>query len=151
MSRTRVRPGVFAVLVALAFGAVFAAPRAQTQQPSFTAGNRTVAVYATVTNAQQRLITDLTRQEALSDAIVGREARAYDDLHAAEVLLQVRENQVQDARDDVEVQRQAAAEHLVTMEQLQRETRDAKLQVAALVDTRRDARAKAIQEKQARK
>ena len=93
--------------------------------------------------------TDLTRQEALSDAIVGREARAYDDLHAAEVLLQVRENQVQAARDEVEVQRQAAAEHLVTMEQLHRETRDAKLKVAALVDTRRDARAKAISARRA--
>jgi murein DD-endopeptidase MepM/ murein hydrolase activator NlpD len=93
--------------------------------------------------------TDLTRQEALNDAIVGRESRAYDDLHAAEVLLQVRENQVNDARDEVEVQRQAAADHLVVMEQLHQETRDAKLKVAGLVDTRRDARAKAISTRRA--
>src|SRR5262245_3552006 len=63
MSRIRVRPAVVLVLVALALGVVLAVPRAQTQQPSFTAGNRTVAVYATVTNGQQRLITDLTREE----------------------------------------------------------------------------------------
>src|SRR5262245_9805760 len=63
MSRIRVRPAVVLVLVALALGVVLAVPRAQTQQPSFTAGNRTVAVYATVTNAQQRLITDLTRED----------------------------------------------------------------------------------------
>jgi murein DD-endopeptidase MepM/ murein hydrolase activator NlpD len=88
--------------------------------------------------------TDLTRQEALNDAIVGREARAYDDLHAAEVLLQVRENQVQAARDEVEVQRQAAAEHLVTMEQLHQAARDAKNKVLGLVESRRDARAAAI-------
>jgi VWFA-related protein len=54
---------VLFVVVALSFATVVAAPRPQTQQPSFTAGNRTVAVYATVTNAQQRLITDLKRDE----------------------------------------------------------------------------------------
>ena len=77
---------------------------------------------------------DLTRQAELTDAIVGREARAYDDLHAAEVLLQVRENEVESARDDVELQRQAAAEHLVTMEKLTTEARDAKESVRGLVD-----------------
>jgi VWFA-related protein len=52
------------VLVALSLGTMLAAPLAQqTQPPTFTAGNRTVAVYATVTNAQQRLVTDLTRDE----------------------------------------------------------------------------------------
>ena len=47
---------------------------------------------------------------------------AYDDLHAAEVL-QVRENEVQAAKDDVAAQRRAAAAHLVTMRELFRETR----------------------------
>lgn len=93
--------------------------------------------------------TDLTRQEELNDVIVGRQARAYDDLHAAEVLLQVRENQVQSARDEVEVQRKAAAAHLVTMERLHQETRDAKNKVLGLVETRRDARAQAISVRQA--
>jgi VWFA-related protein len=58
------------VLVTLSLGAALAVPRAQTQtpqQPSFTAGNRTVAVYATVTNAQQRLVTNLKRDEFAID------------------------------------------------------------------------------------
>ncbi len=93
--------------------------------------------------------TDLTRQEAFNDVVVGREARAYDDLHAAEVLLQVKENEVQSARDDVEVKRQEAADHLVTMQQLHQETRDAKNKVLGLVETRRDARAGAIAARQA--
>ena len=56
---------------------------------------------------------DLTRQAEARDVVVGRETRAYDDLHAAEVLLQVRETEVEAARDDVAVQRRAAAAHLV--------------------------------------
>lgn len=41
--------------------AAAAAVAAQTQPPTFTAGNRTVAVYATVTNAAGRLVTNLER------------------------------------------------------------------------------------------
>src|SRR5262245_52853327 len=54
-----------AVLAAAALATTFAAPQAQ--PPTFSAGNRTVAVYATVTNAQQRLITDLKRDEFTID------------------------------------------------------------------------------------
>ena len=46
---------------------------------------------------------DLTRQADVRDVVVGRETRAYDDLHAAEVLLQVRETEVETARDEVAV------------------------------------------------
>src|SRR5439155_14572309 len=52
--------------IAVAFGAVSlvaAAAAQQTQQPSFTSGTRTVAVYATVTNAAGRLVPDLTRDD----------------------------------------------------------------------------------------
>lgn len=110
-------------------------------------GDPQLLAFASLLKSQST--TDLTRQVALNDAIVGREARAYDDLHAAEVLLQVRENQVQSARDEVEVQRQAAADHLVTMERLHQETRDAKNKVVGLVETRRGARADAIAARQA--
>src|SRR3989442_7356841 len=58
MSRTFIR---VAVLVAASLGPVLAAPQAQ--PPSFVTNTRTVAVYATVTNAQQRLVTDLSRDE----------------------------------------------------------------------------------------
>ena len=48
-------------LVAASLGAVIAAPQAQ--PPSFTVGTRTVAVYATVTNARGRLEPDLSRDD----------------------------------------------------------------------------------------
>lgn len=93
--------------------------------------------------------SDITRQEAFNDAVVGREDMAYDDLRAAEVLLQVNENEVQAARDDVEVQRQEAADHLVVMRQLHQQTRAARDKVRGLVDTRREARAEARAARQA--
>ena len=82
---------------------------------------------------------DLTRQAEARDIVVGRETRAYDDLHAAEVLLQVRETEVEAARDDVAVQRRAAAAHLVTMRELTAQTRAAKQKVQEYVATRRAA------------
>jgi murein DD-endopeptidase MepM/ murein hydrolase activator NlpD len=88
-----------------------------------------------------------TRMEA-RNVIVGRETRAYDDLHAAEVLLQVRENEVEEARDEVAAQRRAAAAHLVTMRELVRETRAAKLKVRELVDDARRARQVAVRARQ---
>ncbi|MFC7493033.1 MULTISPECIES: peptidoglycan DD-metalloendopeptidase family protein [unclassified Nocardioides] len=83
---------------------------------------------------------DLTRQMEARNVIVGRETRAYDDLHAAEVLLEVREGQVEDARDAVEVQRKAAAKHLVLMEGLRADKRTARDKVHALVLTRAESR-----------
>jgi Ca-activated chloride channel family protein len=50
-----------AALVAAAVATSVSAPRAQ--QPSFSSGAKTVAVYATVTNAQGRLVPDLTRDD----------------------------------------------------------------------------------------
>ncbi|WP_296601863.1 M23 family metallopeptidase [Nocardioides sp.] len=109
-------------------------------------GDPQLLAFATL--LESRSTADLTRQSALNDVIVGREARAYDDLHAAEVLLQVRENEVQAAHDDVEVQREAAAEHLVTMEQLHSDAREARDKVITLVETRRGAHADAVRARQ---
>src|SRR5207247_7384062 len=50
-----------AALVAVAVTTLVSAPRAQ--QPSFSSGAKTVAVYATVTNAPGRLVPDLTRAD----------------------------------------------------------------------------------------
>ena len=83
---------------------------------------------------------DLTRQAEARNAIVGREARAYDDLDTAEQQLADRENEVEDARDGVEVEREAAAEHLVEMETLRQDARTAKDKVRTLVHDRADAR-----------
>jgi VWFA-related protein len=54
-----------AVLFAASLGAPAAAP--QTQPPSFTTATRTVAVYATVTNARGRLVPDLSRDDFAID------------------------------------------------------------------------------------
>lgn len=113
----------------------------------YEAGDPQLLAFSTLLQADST--ADLTRQEALNDAIVGREARAYDDLHAAEVLLQVRENEVESARDDVEGQRVDAAEHLVTMEALLQETQDARERVRASVDSARAARTEAASARQA--
>jgi VWFA-related protein len=62
MSRTFSRA---AALLAASVGVAMAAP--QTQPPSFVAATRTVAVYATVTNAQGRLVPDLSRDDFAID------------------------------------------------------------------------------------
>ena len=82
---------------------------------------------------------ELTRQAELEDVMVGRQTRAYDDLRAAEVLLEVREAQVQEARDEVAVQRREAAEHLITMQDLRDQAVRAKARVWETVHERRDA------------
>ena len=109
-------------------------------------GDPELLAFAALLNSQTT--ADLARQSEARDAIVGRQTRAYDDLHAAEVLLQVREDQVQEARDAVEVEREAAAAHLVTMERLHRETRAARDRVVSTVKDRRDARASAAEAQQ---
>jgi VWFA-related protein len=62
MSRTF---GRVAALFTASVSIVVAAP--QTQPPSFQAGTRTVAVYATVTNARGRLVPDLSRDDFAVD------------------------------------------------------------------------------------
>lgn len=104
-------------------------------------GDPELLAFAALLDAQTP--ADLTRQMEARNVIVGREARAYDDLHAAEVLLQVREDQVQAARDEVEVEREAAADHLVTMEGLREDARGALAQVRTLVVRSAEARAAA--------
>jgi len=54
-----------AALAAASLATVLAAPQAQ--PPTFVAGTRTVALYATVTNAQGRLVPDLTRDDFAVD------------------------------------------------------------------------------------
>jgi VWFA-related protein len=62
MSRTF---GRVAALVTASVSVAIAAPQAQ--PPSFVAATRTVAVYATVTNAQGRLVPDLSRDDFAID------------------------------------------------------------------------------------
>src|SRR4051794_35490815 len=61
LDRMRHTRSVATAVAGLLLGAVLAAQQAPS--PTFSTGARTVAVYATVTNAQGRLIPDLTRDE----------------------------------------------------------------------------------------
>jgi murein DD-endopeptidase MepM/ murein hydrolase activator NlpD len=83
---------------------------------------------------------DLTWAEEGRDVVVRQETDAYDELRASEVLLEVREQQVAEAEQTVEVQREEAAAHLLETQDLTRQARDARAQVAATVSARRDAR-----------
>ncbi len=82
---------------------------------------------------------DLTRSNEARNAIVGRETRVYQELHAAKVLFAVREDQVEAAKEVVAAKRAEAAAHLVDMQQLEAEAAAAEQSVAALVGERRTA------------
>ena len=83
---------------------------------------------------------DLTWAEEGRDVVVRQETRAYDELRASEVLLEVREQQVAEAEQTVEVQREEAAAHLLETKELTQQARDARARVAETVEARRSAR-----------
>jgi murein DD-endopeptidase MepM/ murein hydrolase activator NlpD len=86
---------------------------------------------------------DLTRRTEARNVIVGQETRAYDELHAAEVLLEVRERQVEEAEEVVAQRRAEAAENLEEKQALEAEAQDAAAAVRSIVGKRRDARSAA--------
>lgn len=61
------RLGALAWVATAAAGAAIVAAASQTQPPTFGTANRTVAVYATVTGPQGRLVPDLTRDDFAID------------------------------------------------------------------------------------
>ena len=93
--------------------------------------------FASVLTAQDT--ADLTWVDEGRDVVVQQEARAFDELRAAEVLLEVREQQVADAEREVEIQRQEAAEHLLETQALTEQARTVKIRVAETVAERREA------------
>src|SRR5690606_22609226 len=76
-------------------------------------------------------------------------SRFYQELQASEVLLQVREDQVEAAKKAVAAKRQEAADHLVEMQAYEAQAAEAKASVAALVGSRRTARAVAARARRA--
>ena len=112
---------------------------ASTVADMYSEGDPELIAFSSLIDAEST--EELTRRDGVRDVIVGQEARAYDELKAAEVLLAVREQQVSDARDDVAAKREAAAEHLALMQSLEAEELAAKDSVVSLVIERRDARA----------
>ncbi|WP_210502689.1 M23 family metallopeptidase [Nocardioides xinjiangensis] len=112
---------------------------ARTVADMYSEGDPELLAFSSLLDADST--EELTRREGVRDVVVGQEAREYDELKASEVLLQVREDQVTEARDAVAAKRAAAAEHLTLMQQLEAEQQAAKDSVVSLVVERRDARA----------
>lgn len=120
---------------------------ASTVADMYSEGDPELIAFASLLDADTT--EELTRRDGVRDVVIGQEAREYDELKAAEVLLEVRETQVTEARDAVALKRQAAAEHLALMQELEAEQQAAKDSVVSLVLERRDARVGAREARQA--
>ena len=113
----------------------------------YTAGDPELLAFSALLDAQTP--EDLIRQDSVRDVIVGRETRAYDDLSAAEVLLDVREGEVQDAKREVAAKARDAAAHVVVMQGLEAQAQADKDEVVRLVADRKAANTEAKAAKQA--
>jgi murein DD-endopeptidase MepM/ murein hydrolase activator NlpD len=109
-------------------------------------GDPGLVAFGDLMNAQTP--ADITRQREASSTVMTKQNNEYDDLHAAEVLLRVHENEVADATAEVAERRKAAAAHLVEMQGLTEEALSAKDKVKGLVSDRKDAEAMAFEAKQ---
>ena len=93
--------------------------------------------------------SDLIRHEEYADSAAAKQHGIFDDLIAAEVLLQVREDEVTAARDDVADRRAQAADNLATMQQLTDQAEAAKVRFRGLVASNDDKKRKARAARQA--
>jgi murein DD-endopeptidase MepM/ murein hydrolase activator NlpD len=100
-------------------------------------GDPQLQAFASVLSAQDT--ADLTWVEEGRHVVVEQQTRAYDELRASEVLLEVRKQQVAAAEREVEIQRQEAAEHLVETQALTEQARAVKARVSETVAERRAA------------
>ena len=100
-------------------------------------GDPSLLAFTSILNAQTP--SDITRRREANSSLILRQDNEYDDLRAAEVLLKVHENEVQEATAEVAEQRQEAADHLVEMQQLTQEALDAKENVKTKVGDRKAA------------
>ncbi|MDX6324541.1 MAG: hypothetical protein QOK15_895 [Nocardioidaceae bacterium] len=83
--------------------------------------------------------TQLAGNMNATSSVVNTESRLLDQLRAAKVLLQVKEQQMRAAERDVADQREAAAENLVRKQSLEQQARDATQTVSDLVVNRQQA------------
>jgi murein DD-endopeptidase MepM/ murein hydrolase activator NlpD len=79
--------------------------------------------------------SDLIRHEEYADSAAAKQNGIFDDLIAAEALLQVREDEVSAARDDVATRRAQAADNLATMQRLTEQAVSEKARFRGLVHT----------------
>jgi murein DD-endopeptidase MepM/ murein hydrolase activator NlpD len=82
-----------------------------------------------------------------ASTVVNTESKVLDQLRAAKVLLQVKEQDTASAKQDVAEQRRAAAENLSRKQSLEQQARDAAENVAHLVEVRSQAKDTALQTK----
>ncbi|MGH3348545.1 MAG: peptidoglycan DD-metalloendopeptidase family protein [Nocardioides sp.] len=108
-------------------------------------GDPQLQAFSSMLTAQSA--SDLTWTQEGQQVMVGRETREYDELRAAEVLLVVREDQLEVAEAQVEAAREAAAEHLEVMQDLTAEARSARERVQQVVAERGAARRMALRAK----
>lgn len=108
----------------------------------YSEGNPDLIAFASLMESESA--QDLNRRAEVNEAMVDKQARDYDRLQAAEVLLEVHEDQVAAARDDVAAKREEAAANLAETQQLEVEAVDAKASVVTLVGERASARSEAV-------
>lgn len=114
---------------------------ADTASDSFQEGDPDLVALQALVNAES--LSDVASGEQAKDALLSAEKSSYDDLRAAEVLLDVRKERVETLRDKKDTKEQEAADHLADMQSLTDQARDARADVAALVGERKTARADA--------
>lgn len=105
-------------------------------------GDPQLLAFTSLVNAES--LEDLTTRSAAQEAIVSSEADMYAALKAAEARLKEQERAVQEAKEEAEVQRRAAADNLATITALHEQTVAAKQRVLDLVASSRKARQEAV-------
>lgn len=109
-------------------------------------GDPRLRAFASLLNSEDP--ADLIRLNEARDVMLATETRAYDELKAAQVLLQVNQAKVESARDEVALRRKSAAENLDAMRELHVRTKRASAQVRDRVLTRRVASRQAVTARQ---
>lgn len=108
---------------------------------SYQSGSPSLMGITAMLNAQQP--SDVITQLNTVGNLMNRESNALDRLEAAKALLEVREQQVEKAKEKVAVQRAEAAAKLARRKKLEQQAQAERAQVAQLVASRRSAKAKA--------
>ncbi|WP_218029454.1 M23 family metallopeptidase, partial [Nocardioides szechwanensis] len=108
----------------------------------YAAGDPQLLAFASLLDADSP--EDLVRRRGATDAIVASEDRAYSGLQEAEILLRVREIEVEDAKEEMETRRADAAENLAMVRDLLEEARVARANVITRLQTTREARQVAL-------
>lgn len=108
----------------------------------YQGGDPELLAFASLMDAESP--EDLLRRMEATNAVVGHQDRAYAGLHEAEIQLRAREDEVRQAKVDMEARRQDAAANLAEVRDLLGEARVARAAVIAELQSTRSAREKAV-------